>query len=180
MHETDSLKEHLQWLHDTLLDAEKNNEKVHLLNHIPNGGSSVYRYWSREFARIIDRFHQTIVAQFCGHTHRNEFHLFYDRATAQYATSVTFNGGSLTPFSNVNPNYVVYFVDKTSFEVVDQEFYYFNLANANLHPYRSPQWNYLYSFKNFWKLDDLSPKSLNSLVERWTEDRDGLTRVSSS
>lgn len=175
---TDNLKEHLQWLHDTLLEAEENEEKVHILLHLPNGGGDSYQFWSREYSRIIDRFHHIITGQFCGHTHNNEFQVFYDRKDAKYATNVAFNGGSLTPFSYVNPNYIVYYVDKTSFEVVDQDFYFVNLTNANLHPYRDPQWNYLYSFKDFWGLPDLSPKSMNSLLERWTKDQTGLTRVS--
>jgi hypothetical protein len=45
----------LQWLADTLLEAEKDGEKVHILGHIPSGDSQCYRTWSREFHRIIDR-----------------------------------------------------------------------------------------------------------------------------
>lgn len=50
----------MQWLHDTLLAAERNNEKVHILKHIPSGGGSCFKFWSREYRRIIDRFHMTI------------------------------------------------------------------------------------------------------------------------
>jgi sphingomyelin phosphodiesterase len=45
----------LQWLADTLYEAEKNEEKVHILGHIPSGDSECLRTWSREFHRIIDR-----------------------------------------------------------------------------------------------------------------------------
>lgn len=174
----DYLQEHLQWLHDTLLEAEANEEMVHILIHRPNGGGDTYRFWSREYTRIIDRFHHIITGQFCGHSHKNELHLFYDRANASYATNVIYNGGSLTTFSFVNPNYVVYYVDKTSLEIIDQDFYFVNMTNANLHPYREPQWNYLYSFRDFWNLPDMSPKSMNALMEHWSTDLVGLKRVS--
>jgi hypothetical protein len=45
----------LQWLADTLLQAERNGEKVHILTHIPTGGSECLRTWSREFNKIIER-----------------------------------------------------------------------------------------------------------------------------
>lgn len=44
----------LQWLADTLLQAEEDGEKVHILGHIPS--DRCMRTWSREFHRIIDRF----------------------------------------------------------------------------------------------------------------------------
>lgn len=40
MHDPRDQREHLQWLHNTLLAAETNREKVHILLHIPNGTSS--------------------------------------------------------------------------------------------------------------------------------------------
>lgn len=61
----------LQWLHDTLLEAENNNEKVHILAHIPSGEGGCYNTWAREYRRIVDRFWDTISAQFNGHTHRD-------------------------------------------------------------------------------------------------------------
>lgn len=178
LHDVEYLREHLQWLHDTLLQAEANREKVHILLHVPNGGPDSYRFWSREYNRIVNRFHHIITGQFCGHTHENEFNVFYDRQSSRFATNVIFNGGSLTPYSNVNPNYVVYYVDKQSLEVVDQQFYYMNLTEANLNPTRDPIWIPSYSFKNLWNLSDLSPKSINSLVERWNIDQLGSMRVS--
>jgi hypothetical protein len=45
----------LQWLADTLLQAESAGEKVHILGHIPSGDSSCLRTWSREFHKIIER-----------------------------------------------------------------------------------------------------------------------------
>jgi sphingomyelin phosphodiesterase len=45
----------LQWLADTLLQAEKDNERVHILGHIPSGDSGCQRTWSREFRKIIVR-----------------------------------------------------------------------------------------------------------------------------
>jgi sphingomyelin phosphodiesterase len=43
----------LQWLADTLLQAEKNGEKVHILGHI--NSNQCFRTWTREFRRILSR-----------------------------------------------------------------------------------------------------------------------------
>lgn len=167
---SDMLKEQLQWLHDTLLMAESNNEKVHIMRHIPMGIAGCFRFWTREYTKIIERFHHVIAAQFDGHTHKNEFALFYDTTNAKYAVSVGFNGGSLTTYSKLNPNFMVFYVDKESLEVVDFESYMFNLTDANAHPYQTPNWYKSYSFKDYWNLKDLSPASVNGLVERLVAD----------
>jgi sphingomyelin phosphodiesterase len=106
---------HLQWLHDTLLAAERANERVHLIYHIPSGGGSCFKWWSREFRRIVDRFHRIISGQFTGHSHRDEFNIFYASGNHNFAINYNWNGGATTTFSNVNPNYAVYFVDRTLF-----------------------------------------------------------------
>ena len=50
----------LQWLAETLLQAEAAGEKVHILGHIPSGDSQCYRTWSREFHKIVDRLVTTL------------------------------------------------------------------------------------------------------------------------
>lgn len=105
----------LQWLHDRLLAAEQAGEKVHLLVHFPNGHADLLRTYSREYQRIVERFWDTISAQFNGHTHRDQFYVFYDKATASKALNVAWNGGSATAYSNVNPNYRVYSVETNTY-----------------------------------------------------------------
>lgn len=105
----------LQWLHNTLLAAEQNHERVHILAHIRSGSGNCIRNWSQQFRRIVDRFHNIIGGIFNGHSHRVEFEVFYDSATAQHAINAAWNAGSSTAYNNVNPNYVLYFVDRTHY-----------------------------------------------------------------
>lgn len=105
----------LQWLHDTLLEAERNGEKVHILAHIPAAYGDVLKSYSREYNRIIDRFWDTISAQFNGHTHADQFTMFYARDQPDVAINVAWNGGSATAYSDVNPNYRLYSVDQETF-----------------------------------------------------------------
>lgn len=105
----------MQWLHDTLLLAEKNKEKVHILAHVPNNNRDYYDVFSPLFRRIVDRFCNTISLILNGHTHYDEFSLFYSLDDPKFAVNVAFNGGSITPSGYLNPNYKVYKVEPNTF-----------------------------------------------------------------
>lgn len=161
------LSTQMQWLHDVLLLAEQNGEKVHILAHIPYSSSgSTFRICQREFRRIVERFYDTISGQFNGHTHRDEFNVFYSRENPEHAINVAWNGGSTTAFSDINPNYVVYYLDPETYQVTDFESYIFNLTEANLTPDQRPAWFKLYSFAEEFKMHNLSPAEADKMVKR--------------
>lgn len=101
----------LQWLHDVLLKSERDSEYTHIVMHMPSGGGGCLKTWAREFRRVVDRFRSTISGIFTGHSHKDDFNLFYDRGTATFAVNVAWNGGSTTTITNVNPNYKVYHIE---------------------------------------------------------------------
>lgn len=98
------------WLAQELLKAEQQNQKVHILAHIP-GNADCMPNWQKEYVRILDRFENTVVAQFHGHTHFEHVNIYYDPSDTARATQVGFIGGSGTAYSNVNPNYRIYTID---------------------------------------------------------------------
>lgn len=85
--------------------------QVHILSHIPPGNGDCWTIFSREFSKIINRFESTVAAQFYGHTHKDEFKIFYDLVDRNRPTNVAFIGPSLTPFTELNPGYRVYTID---------------------------------------------------------------------
>lgn len=60
---------------------------------------------------MIFRYESTITAQFFGHTHFDEFQLFYDPKDLGRALSVSYISPSVTPFINLNPGYRIYYID---------------------------------------------------------------------
>ncbi|KAK0094986.1 hypothetical protein PV326_009487 [Microctonus aethiopoides] len=154
----------LQWLENTLLKAENDNESVHILGHIPSGDSTCQHTWSREYRRIINRYSHIITAQFNGHTHNDEFNVFYDLNDKTKLINVAWNGGSITPYAYLNPNYKIYIADSNTYVVEDIETWMYNLTNANETPEKRPLWFNSYSFKNEYKLSDLSNESLNKII----------------
>ncbi|XP_015127515.1 sphingomyelin phosphodiesterase [Diachasma alloeum] len=162
----------LQWLIDELQGAENRSEKVHIIGHIPPGTSDCLKVWSANYYRIINRYESTITAQFFGHTHYDEFELFYDTDDLTRPVSVAYVGPSVTPYENLNPGYRIYYVDddqgSSTRQVVDHETWIMNLEEANL--YDSPFWWRLYSARDAYQMASLLPAEWNRLVDRMIDD----------
>lgn len=45
----------LQWFADTMAEAEKNGEIVHILSHVPTADDTCLIKWAQEFGRIVER-----------------------------------------------------------------------------------------------------------------------------
>ncbi|XP_023315583.1 sphingomyelin phosphodiesterase-like [Trichogramma pretiosum] len=164
---TDPVNE-LQWLVYELQAAEMNNEKVHIIGHIPPGHSDCLKVWSRNYYHIINRYESTITAQFFGHTHYDEFQIFYDTNDLGRALSIAYIGPSVSPYYDLNPGYRIYYVDgdhpKTTRLVLDHESWVMNLKEANLYDY--PVWYKLYSVKQTYQMSSLLPKDWDSLIDK--------------
>lgn len=62
----------------------------------------------------IFRFANTIVAQFYGHTHKDEFYVFYNKSDIGHPINAGFNGASIMP-DRSNPSFKHYDVDELTF-----------------------------------------------------------------
>lgn len=137
---------------DELLEAEINGDKVHIIGHVPPDNRECTQAWLFNFINIVDRFKDTIEAQFCGHTYRDEFRVMYSlkvngpgqAAQAEEPIGIQFIGPSITPFTENNPAYRIYHQDQAG-RLVDAETYYFNLTESNENPEREPNWQYSYA-----------------------------------
>ncbi|KAF4522137.1 hypothetical protein B566_EDAN012599 [Ephemera danica] len=163
----------LMWLANKLLEVETAGKKAHILGHHPSGHSNCFHMWSTQYRRIIDRFENTVMAQFHGHTHNDHFAVYYDLADISRATSVSFTAGSGTPFTEVNPNYRVYVVDAdpASYRVLDHETWYYNLTEANLGGQSvPPNWQLMYTFNDAYGTSAPFPSQMDDLVHRMVND----------
>jgi len=59
----------------------------------------------------LRRYESTITAQFFGHTHYDEFQIFYDTSDLGRALSIAYVGPSVSPYYDLNPGYRIYYVD---------------------------------------------------------------------
>lgn len=168
----------LQWLVQVLQTSEDKGEKVHIIGHIPPGlclGS-----WSWNYYHIVNRYESTIAGQFFGHTHTDEFQMFYDEETLTRPLSVAFVAPSVTTYVNLNPGYRVYIVDgnysNSSRMVLDHETFILNLTEANHSPEvpwghdPNPKWTLLYRATEAYGLPSLFPYDMDGLLQAFYKD----------
>uniref|UniRef100_F7DWG8 Sphingomyelin phosphodiesterase n=1 Tax=Ornithorhynchus anatinus TaxID=9258 RepID=F7DWG8_ORNAN len=161
----------LQWLVGELQAAEDRGDKVHIIGHIPPG--HCLKSWSWNYYRIVARYENTLAGQFFGHTHVDEFEIFYDEETLSRPVSVAFLAPSATTYINLNPGYRVYEVDGaypgSSHVVLDHETFVLNLTLANA-PGSGPLWESLYRARRTYGLPDALPAAWHDLVYRMRGD----------
>ncbi|XP_056103735.1 sphingomyelin phosphodiesterase [Rhinichthys klamathensis goyatoka] len=165
----------LQWLIHILQESENKGEKVHIIGHIPPG--LCLSSWSWNYYHIVNRYESTITGQFFGHTHVDEFQMFYDEETMTRPLSVAFIAPSVTTYVNLNPGYRVYYVDGnypgSSRMVLDHETFILNLTLANKRPskpYPSPSWTLLYRASEAYGLSTLFPADMDGLIKIMVND----------
>lgn len=162
----------LKWLADELLEAELNQDKVHIIGHVPPDNRECTQAWLFNFINIVDRFKDTILAQFYGHTHRDEWRIIYSMQPQRQEEpiGIQYIGPSITPFTENNPAYRIYHQDKTG-NILDSETYYFNLTEANATPTSVPKWRYSYSTRHHLNMTNgLSAIEWNSFLQRMHDD----------
>lgn len=98
----------LGWLIDQLQDSEDRGERAWIIGHIAPGDSTCFHDYSNYYHQIVERYAHVIAGQFFGHTHKDEFQMFYKDGSdrnAEDAISMAYVSPSITPFLNVNPGF---------------------------------------------------------------------------
>ena len=138
---------------DYLLEAEKDDDPVWLIQHVEVGGSGSYDALPQPsdlYYQVVDRFNNTIRGTFFGHTHSDEFGVFYaNNGTVQNADTAVAVGWimpSVTPYTNLNAGFRYYLVDPDTFYVIDSINYYANISEAAEWVFLGDaQWEFEYS-----------------------------------
>uniref|UniRef100_A0A8R1XMU1 Sphingomyelin phosphodiesterase n=1 Tax=Onchocerca volvulus TaxID=6282 RepID=A0A8R1XMU1_ONCVO len=161
----------LSWLAMELKQAELDGQYVHILSHIPPGTDDCLESWARNYYKIIARFSKTIQAQFFGHIHVDSFTVFYENMNddSTKPINVLYATPSVTTFTYLNPAFRIYEIEPgMNYRVVNFHTYFLNLTQTNEMNVTSPVWELLYSAKEEYGLDDLSPASWDHLISEIT------------
>ncbi|CAI2184786.1 454_t:CDS:10 [Funneliformis geosporum] len=147
----------LKWVIDELDEAEGLGEKVWILGHMAAVSGDSFPSFNNYFSQIVARYKDTIVGQFYGHTHWDEFQVIYDFPNAEndepHPVGVGYMGPSVTSFKN---------------QIINHYTYYADIEEANRND--QPEWKLLYDAKSLYKLQDLEPQSWHDLSERLLTD----------
>ncbi|KAI0937249.1 hypothetical protein AcV5_005199 [Taiwanofungus camphoratus] len=128
----------LRFLTDELQDAEDAGDRVWIMGHVLSGwdGTNPLQNPTNLFYQIVDRYSPHVIAAiFFGHTHEDQFTIFYaNNATnisTENAQTVAWITPSLTPLTNLNSGFRVYEVDSGTFDILDA---YTWMADVNSFP----------------------------------------------
>ncbi|XP_003738497.1 sphingomyelin phosphodiesterase [Galendromus occidentalis] len=157
----------LAWLDRELFESEQAGEAVHIIGHVPPGLADCIETWSRGFHSIVERYQDTIKAQFYGHTHYDEFIVYFDKETRAIPINVAYIGPSVTTYSFLNPSFRIYRSNQLDHRIEDHETYILNLTDANLND--RGIWFKEYSARADLNLTALSPAEWNNYVNRMAQ-----------
>ncbi|OQR67231.1 sphingomyelin phosphodiesterase-like [Tropilaelaps mercedesae] len=157
----------LAWLNDQLTESEKLGESVHIIGHIPPGLADCVQPWSTQFHALVHRFRRTIKAQFYGHTHYDEFIVYFDKDTRTVPINIAYIGPSVTTYSYLNPSFRIYRALAATNDIVDHETYFLNLTRANAE--NRAEWQLEYSARKDIPLEGLTPRDWSNYVDRMAQ-----------
>jgi len=145
-----------KWLEYVLRKAEKDNEVVYIIGHIPPGDTTYTTSCSLRYNALLDRFSNIILGNFYGHSHYDEFktvHEYFNQSNVIGLIQIT---PSLTTYSSRHPSFRILDMDSESFLLNDYTQYFLNLTKANLSPDDTPQWEILYNASEKFGIKNLS------------------------
>ncbi len=177
----------LTWLESRLAEAEQAHEKVWLMFHIPPGidgwatthsnqrtsaatgipdascASSIVPMWVPEwtarFDSLLERYQNTVLASFAGHTHMDDFRVIGSGANRQFVLI----DPAVSPIYYQNPGFRI--VDfRSDGTLADQATYFLtNLKQAGGNA--RGRWRREYTFSRRWKVRQLDGASLASIED---------------
>jgi hypothetical protein len=114
--------------------AEDSGDRVWILGHVLSGwdGSNPVPNPTDYFYQIVERYSDTIASIHFGHTHEDQFMIYYaNNATSQTADTALVTGWigpSVTPLTNLNSGFRMYEVDTGSFDIYDAYTWYADVS----------------------------------------------------
>ncbi|KAG5366794.1 Sphingomyelin phosphodiesterase 2 [Yarrowia sp. B02] len=133
-----------KWLVGELLECERLGQKAWIMAHVPSQEMGAVPWATEVFRLVIRRFSpHVIAANFFGHTHADQFNVFYEENnvwTEESAISVGWIVQSVTPVDKFNPAWRYYEVDTKTFEIMESKNYYSPLNETyeyNINKYKN-------------------------------------------
>jgi len=142
------------WLEKVLSDAEKNGEIVHIMNHIPMLSTQHTIQCAWRLKILMDRYQNIIRGLFSGHSHSEYLSMIHEYYNETIPTHVNYICSGLTPYSEYQPSFRIYLVDKAGLYVQDYIQYRMNLIESN--EKREPVWFIPYNATDLFNVTSLN------------------------
>ena len=143
-----------KWLENVLSEAEKNGEIVHIMNHIPIANTQHTMQCSGRYKVLLDRYQNIIRGLFSGHSHSEYLTIVHEYYNPEIPTQVNYICSGLTTYSEYQPSFRMYLVDKTELYVQDYIQYRMNLIESN--EKETPIWFNPYNATDLFGVDSMN------------------------
>ncbi len=181
------------WLRVRLDRAQQAHEKVWLMFHVPpgmDGFSTLFQYisllksgqppaqicasalvpmwvpkWTAQFAELLAKYSDTVIASFAGHTHTDDFRLL--NSSTSNPAFVLINP-PISPVYNQNPSFRVATFRNDGSLADDSVYYLTNLVFAS--STTAGNWKREYTFSREWKMRGVNASDLSALYGEITGD----------
>ena len=142
-----------KWLENVMSEAEKNNERVYLLDHIPMFSSQHSYDCTMRLKIIIERYKDIISGYFSGHTHKDELTLVKEYTNPKKYSTINYICPGLTTYSQYWPSYRIYIADNYNKNVKDYIQWRLNLDESN--KIQKPIWFISYQATKFYNVTSM-------------------------
>ncbi len=162
----------LEFIQTTVQNAEKANETIWLLGHIPPGSSSCQDSFTQFLQSIMVRYSNTILYNFWGHTHIDELRLYRNSSGP---VSSMFIIPSLVPGTNRYPAFRIYTYNTTTKVMENYEQYHCPLSTSTTFPGCSKT----YDAVSYYDIPDVTSHSMVGLAQKMADNRTVFDKYSS-
>jgi hypothetical protein len=143
------------WMVKELQAAEDAGERVWIVGHVLSGwdGSNPIPNPTDLFYQIVARYSPHVIANiFFGHTHEDQFMVYYanNGTTRNVSTALSTGwiGPSITPLTNLNSGFRLYEVDTGDFNIYEAYTFYSNVSAFNVLNNTGPTFRLEYSTRD--------------------------------
>ena len=154
LYDSSQVRQMFKWLENVLDQAEKNGEIVHIMDHIPMTSSQHTVQCSSRLKILIDRYQNIIRGYFSGHSHSEYLNIVHEYYTPENPTQVNYICSGLTTYSEYQPSFRMYLIDKNELYVQDFIQYRMNLTESN--EKRTPIWFIPYYATELFGVDSMN------------------------
>ena len=159
-----------KWLENVLEKAEKNNERIYLLDHISMFSSQHSYDCTIRLKILLERYKNIISGYFSGHSHRDELTLVKEYQNPKKYSVINYICPSLTTYPEYWPSYRIYQADSETKFVSDYIQWRLDLDETNKN--NKPLWYISYQaskFYNVTKMDDFDKISKANIDENYAK-----------
>ncbi len=118
----------------------------------------------------MERYRNIIKGQLYGHNHEDSFQIMHGFKNSSEYVSYGIVNPSLGIFTSNNPAFRIFYIDKTTYDIVDFDTIrlYVDKANKN----DDPRWELAYRFTTYYGYRDAALENVVDLAQRLIIDRD--------